>query len=348
MMGGYIKESKLINESFECSYLNLSTSSKVNGIGRWSLLKLYRYVRILFSVIIHLVFLRTDVCYITIAAKGMAFYKDAFIAILFKVFRKKIIYHFHNKGVSLGSQKLMNRCLYRCIFRNSYAILLSSYLYGDVRTYFPENRVFVCPNGVPLLTERVDYFREKNKEVSLLFLSNMIESKGVMILLDTCKKLNERGLLFKCCFVGGEGDVDSTIFDRRVNELGLQSCVKYLGGKYGSEKTFEFLNADIFVFPTFYHYECFPLVLLEAMQFELPVVSTYEGGIVDIVDDGVTGFLVEQRNVDDLTDKVGLLITDHQLRKNMGSAGYSKYLSEYTLSVFEDRLRKIFLQVYNM
>lgn len=47
------------------------------------------------------------------------------------------------------------------------------------------------------------------------------------------------------------------------------------------------------MFPTYYHNECFPLVLLEAMQHGLPCISTNEGAISDIVDDGVTGYIVE-------------------------------------------------------
>ena len=47
---------------------------------------------------------------------------------------------------------------------------------------------------------------------------------------------------------------------------------------------------DVFVFPTFYHNECFPLVLLEAMQHHLPCISTTEGGIPGIIDDKETGY----------------------------------------------------------
>jgi glycosyltransferase involved in cell wall biosynthesis len=53
-----------------------------------------------------------------------------------------------------------------------------------------------------------------------------------------------------------------------------------------------FEKSHIFVFPTFYYYECFPLVLLEAMQHALPVISTDEGGIPDIAETGITGYIV--------------------------------------------------------
>ena len=63
-----------------------------------------------------------------------------------------------------------------------------------------------------------------------------------------------------------------------------------MGRKYGEEKERLFRESDIFVFPTYYDIECFPLVLLEAMQYGLPCVNTDEGGIRDIVvnDSGFT------------------------------------------------------------
>ena len=71
--------------------------------------------------------------------------------------------------------------------------------------------------------------------------------------------------------------------NQKINDLNLQEYVTYLGKKYGDYKYEIFQSSDIFVFPTFYHNECFPLVLLEAMMFGLPVISTSEGGIPDIV-----------------------------------------------------------------
>lgn len=100
-----------------------------------------------------------------------------------------------------------------------------------------------------------------------------------------------------------------------------------------------FLNAaDIFVFPTFYHNECFPLVLLEAMEHGVACISTTEGGIPDIIDNGKTGFLVPKHDVAALADKILLLLSNPDLRCNMGKAGRVKFEKEFTLNVFENRM----------
>lgn len=95
------------------------------------------------------------------------------------------------------------------------------------------------------------------------------------------------------------------------------------------------------LFPTFYHNECFPLVLLEAMEHGLPCISTTEGGIPGIVDDGKTGFLVPKHDVATLADKILLLLNDSVLRSNMGKVGREKFEKEFTLEVFEKRMTRI-------
>ena len=77
----------------------------------------------------------------------------------------------------------------------------------------------------------------------------------------------------------------------------------------------------------------------------LPVISTYEGGIKDIVETGRTGYLVEQRNVIDLANKLETLINNSNLRIQMGDAGRQKYEQEFTLEKFENRLNDILHRV---
>ena len=125
------------------------------------------------------------------------------------------------------------------------------------------------------------------------------------------------------------------MFNDMVKERNLQDSVQYIGKQYGKDKETCYANSDIFVFPTFYHNECFPLVLLEAMSYGLPCVSTNEGAIREIIDDGITGYIVEKNNPQILADKLELLIKDATLRQKMGNEGKKKFEENYTLEIFE-------------
>ena len=184
-----------------------------------------------------------------------------------------------------------------------------------------------------------------NQTIHILFFSNMMEEKGVWTLVDACKILKKKGVSFKCTFVGGWKDINEKVFNQKIASLGMQTEVAAVGAKYGDDKENYWLNADVFVFPTYYHNECFPLVLLEAMQHALPCISTKEGAIPDIIEDGVTGFIINSKNPNALAAKIIELVNDKDKRFAMGFNGYQKYKYQYTLSAFENRICNVLEQL---
>jgi glycosyltransferase involved in cell wall biosynthesis len=202
------------------------------------------------------------------------------------------MYHYTKRSKKNINLIGLNNWLYRFVFRNADVILLSKLLYQDIENFVPESRIHICPNGIEDMATKTDIDKKEiNGTTKLLFLSNLIESKGVFVLLEACALLKEKGLLFECDFIGGEADITETSFNEKLKQLNLDKQVHYIGKKYNEEKKKAFEEADIFVFPTYYSNECFPLVLLEAISHSLPVVSTLEGGIPDIIEDGVKWIL---------------------------------------------------------
>lgn len=142
-----------------------------------------------------------------------------------------------------------------------------------------------------------------------------------------------------CNFVGAEtNEIDAQHFLGEVQKRGLQQEVKYLGKRYGKEKEYLYRCSDIFVFPTYYYNECFPLVLLEAMQMHLPCISTTEGGISSIIRHGENGYLVERNNPTALANSIEKLLKNADLRKNMGENGWMRFKRDFTLEAFEKRM----------
>jgi len=343
MMGKFIKESSVINNFFDTDYINLSTSNNIKEVGKGGIGKIFSALTIMAKVSKALLSERYELCYMTLTAKGYGYYKDLMVVAILKLFRKKIIYHFHNKGAATRQQKMLDNLLYKFTFKNTKSILLSSLLYPDISKYVNREDVFFCANGIPELEINNAVKKRYNSlnTCKLLFLSNMVAEKGVLVLLNACKFLKENGTLFECHFVGAWADVSEDTFNQYVSKNNLSDCIFTHGKKYDQDKLKFYRSADIFVFPTFYHNECFPLVLLEAMQFGLPLVSTNEGGIAEIISDGVTGFIVPQKNPVELAIKLELLIKNPQLRLQMGTAGGKRFKDEFTLHHFENRLSSI-------
>lgn len=345
MVGQYIHDSELINGEFESHYINLTTAKNLQDIGKVGMRKLFDFFKLLKKIRKAVKNIKPQLVYVTPNACGGAFYKDFVVVEMLKHLGCKVIVHYHNKGVSTRQNRHLDNALYRRFFKNIKVILLSECLYEDVKKYVKKEDVFVCGNGIPDITnhstcpDTVASDHIDGKVPHVLFLSNLLISKGVVVLLDALKVLKEKGCCFVCDFVGGETvEMDAAMFHNEVAKRGLEEMVVYHGRKYGSDKE-AFLNtADIFVFPTFYHNECFPLVLLEAMQHRLPCVSTTEGGIPGIIDEGKTGFLIEKHDFHTLADKLEYFIEHPQESKRMGENGYRKFHDKFTLRKFEESM----------
>lgn len=346
MVSQYIKDSKLIKDSFDCDFVNLSTSRKMDEIGKRNIMKIFRFIGSYFSAFFKLLFNRYDLCYLAITCYGIGFLKDAPFVLLCKLFGRKVVIHQHNKGMNQCVEKQPYKWLYPIVYKNTKVILLSWNLYEDISKVVKREQVLICPNGIPKITESNNIKERDNLEPRLLFLSNLIESKGVYLLLDACKILKEKGYKFVCDYVGGETkEINRFVFEESVKSRKLDGYVVYHGPKYASEKNDCFINADIFVFPT-YH-ETFGLVNLEAMQFRLPIVTTNEGGIPDVVLDGINGFVCKRRDVDSIVKALERLLVDEDLRVKMGIEGYNLYKSKFTLNAFENNMNDIFNKILN-
>lgn len=351
MVGQYIQQSKFINGAFECDYINLSTSKQLSDIGRGRFSKLFAIIKLYFQVLSSVIKNRYDLCYLTINSKSPAFYKEIIIVFLLKIFRSNVVYHYHNKGIAEGQNNWLLNRLYCYQFRNSRAILLSTLLYSDVAKYLTKEKVYYCPNGIPVIPdmnfELLSSNRKAKAVTEILFLSNMMKEKGVYTLLEACKILSNKGVTFITWFIGSCLDINENDFNAFVFFNNLQENVFYGGAKYGDEKSVYFERADIFVFPTYYNNEVFPLVILEAMQYGLPIISTKEGAIPEIVEDSINGYIIPEKDPVILADKIELLINNPFLRQQMGAAGKEKFQNNYTISIWENNMFNILKEIAN-
>lgn len=335
-----IKESAVINRAFDCDYINSSTSRRIDEVNSFSLSKLFRHIAIFFEILWKLISRRYDLCYLAITCHGKGFIKDAPFVLLCKLFCKKIVIHQHNKGMASDVGRWPYRWLLPLVYKRCMVILLSWNLYPDISVIVPKENVHICPNGVASRTNGHQNGRSlDNNTPKILFLSNLIESKGVIVLLDALELLKKAGLLFSCDFIGGETkQIDKSRFMQEIKDRALEDCVVFHGQKTGIEKDEFFAKSDIFAFPTYYENECFPLVLLEAMSWKLPIVTTDEGGIPDIVANGVNGLICERKDPVSLANCIESLLTDEKLRKDMGLKGYERYCQMFTSEAFEARM----------
>lgn len=123
--------------------------------------------------------------------------------------------------------------------------------------------------------------------------------KGYDYALQTCKILKEKNILFHYTIIGGAGDEELQFL---IADLDLQECVSLIG-RIPQEEVFKRMqNASLLLLPSVA--EGIPNVVVEAMALGLPVVSTNCGGVPELIEDGVEGWLVPVRNPQAMADVV--------------------------------------------
>lgn len=335
MVSRCISQIAELQETYRCDYVNLSPSRSLTEIGKCGFSKIGRLLGALGKTFWYVLTRRYDMVYLAITCHGGAFLKDSLFVFISKLFCKKILIHQHNKGMSGCAHRFPYKFLLPLAYRNTRVMLLSRHLYPDIAPVVAEEQICICPNGMP---EKWDAGKSRvaTEVPHILFLSNLIESKGCLDLLRACRLLKERGCVFKCDFVGAETKtITRTYFEQLVHELSLDDAVIYHGPKYGEQKE-EFLqSAAVLAFPTYYSNETFGLVLLEAMQYRLPVVTTREGGIPDVVAYDETGLCCQAQHPESLADALEILLRDEKKRQEMGKKGYERFHQYFTQAHFE-------------
>ena len=173
-----------------------------------------------------------------------------------------------------------------------------------------------------------------------LTISNLNISKGIFTLLDACVLLKNKGFSYHLHMIGAEtAEISAGRFFQEFSRRELQNHVTYHGRQYNQDKENRFSEAEALVHPTLN--DCFPLVLLEAMQHSLPVISTPVGAIPDMVTDGDNGFLVPENNPEALAEAMEKLILNPKLARDMGMRGHERFMKNYTAHQFETNLLNI-------
>ncbi len=129
---------------------------------------------------------------------------------------------------------------------------------------------------------------------------------------------------------------------RLVTELALEDYFIFTGFRKDVRPSLK--DFDVFVIPSNYP-DPFPRSVIEAMSFALPVIGFRVGGIVESVEDGVTGILNESGSTEDMGNAILKLIQDVELRKSMGIAGRERVKSNFSADVIANKIEKQILEV---
>jgi len=337
-------DSKLLRESFDIKVQPLSFATSVNDIGKLSFIKIFKSICYALALIRNVLRFKPDLAYFTITPTGCAFYRDVIFVSILKLFSIRIIYHLRGIGIKKSaSRNKLNTIVYNFVFNKAIVVCLSKSHLKDIEG-LPYAAHYVVHNGIKIEVNP-DWPIVNNDVFKFLFLSNFVKSKGIFEVIEAVRILSATRKDFRVLMVGAEVDVKNSELIEHIRVLGLENIIEISGPRYGEEKYLTLHHCDALVFPTYYPFEVFPGVILEAMQCGKAVISTHHGVIEDIIDEGETGMLVQPKNVDQLAERMNNFLSQKDQTKLMGQSGKEKFFREYTLKHFETNMKQMFEQV---
>ena len=162
--------------------------------------------------------------------------------------------------------------------------------------------------------------------------------KGVYDILEAAKRIKSDNIRF---YLYGDGDIES--FKRLILKYNLENKVFLLGWASGKDKEQVFKCADIYILPSYN--EGLPVSVLEAISYGLPVISTPVGGIPEIVQDKVNGFLIEPGDYYSLAEKIEILANDKELRYKMGRESFRIAKEKFDIAIISLQLKNLYKEL---
>ena len=297
-------------EQYVFEEFNFVTISRKSNI--WNNIALF--IRGLFNFLFTLLFKRKIKIVHIHTSQRRSFVRSNVFMTLAKVFKKKLVLHIHGGGFRdyyYEKPDFVTRCLKKCdvivVLSEEWKNFLKSVGFDSV----------VVEN---IITEPVMREVPEDDKVHLLFLGLITKLKGIYDLVEVIAEHKDEFRGKMLLHVGGNGEVD--VLKKKIKDLEVEELVKFEGW-VSKDKKIELMNkCKVFILPSYV--EGLPLSILEAMSYNMAIISTRVGGIPSIVEDQINGLLFEPGDKDSIYSSVKLLVFNKQLLLSMSKDNSQK------------------------
>ncbi len=252
------------------------------------------------------------------------------------IYRKKIILHFH----AFSPDSTLNgrlSILYRWMFNHADSIVvLSGYWRREVEKLIgTTNKIKIIFNPCPAV--KLSQFE---KEKYILFAGTMNERKGYADLIAAFARIAAQHLDWKLVFAGNGELLNAQSL---AAKFGIVSQVQLIGWISGSQKNEVFSKASVFCLPSYA--EGFPMAVLDAWAYGLPVVCTPVGGLPEIVQDGENALMFDYGDIAVLSEKLDLIIRDSVLRSAISAKSAEMAHTIFDLQVIGRQVGELYKEL---
>jgi glycosyltransferase involved in cell wall biosynthesis len=301
------------------------------------------------------------IIYLSPARSNLGYLRNFIIILYASFFNNKIVMHYHCGDYDnfLASSNFFVKKTSFYIFKKvAYHIFLSKRLLGNFsKLKLEESKIIIIPNSITSSEPKSDSgFTQLCSVYKIVFMSNLLPSKGYMLLLEALDLLVNKYNIqnVRCDFYGEFLSEDTRSvkdlkrgFEEYIRQNKLSDFVKYNGIVNGVIKQNVLSNSQIFVLPTHYPVEAQPLSVLEALSNNLLVIATEFRAIPDMITDGVTGVLLKSNSADCLAVKIMSVLSNPEEYARIAKAGQKHFYDNFSNTIFDKNI-KMFFEKFNV
>jgi glycosyltransferase involved in cell wall biosynthesis len=312
--------------------------------------KITAFVGLLFQMFFKLISKKYHV-YHTLSQSQEGFIRDFPIVFLSKLLGHKVIVHIHggNYDGFYQSQNTTFQSLIRKMLMMADTVIVLSESLIKMLDFEPKlsQKIKVVPNGLPWSWKGNTLIKKqlptnKQESIKLIFLSNLIESKGYLDVLEASEILTNRfGYNIEIDFCGEFIHYDDAqrfkniadakaYFFNFIQEYNLTQNIHYQGVIEEKLKQNLLQKAHFFVLPTHYKNEGQPISIIEAMANQCVVLTTDYRGISEMIKHHESGIFVDFNHPEQIAEQIEYLIENPLEYQRISENGYRKYLENYT------------------
>lgn len=319
---------------FHVDSINTSLDHFDEKVGAFSFHKLFFNLK--FNVAAFKV-LFNDIIYLTPGQTFFGIAKYTVFILLATLLGKEIVIHVHGNhmGTAYRSLKGWKRSYFKWLLsKTKKGIVLSQSLRANLTPFISENAIYELYNfAEDYLFEGIQ--PQKTEKLRVIYLSNLMEEKGILVLLDALNRLEAAGIPYEAKIAG---NIDKTNEQLIKDKLAQLKHTSYVGVVNGSEKKDFLVWGNTFVLPTFYTMEGQPISILEAMATQNVIVTTAHAGIPDVIQDKIHGFFTEKQKDISVYECLVYLHENLDAVQNIGAANQKYFLENFTRKQFQSNL----------
>ncbi len=306
--------------------------------------RIFRHLTIAINVVKEIKKNKIDILHFQGSSHDLSFMGNWLSILAAKILGVKVLWHIHDdlsdKKVMFPGKSFISRRIFKLLSRSADVVAtLSSKSKKIVENLNEKIKVAVIPPCINISSKNKIQFEQNN--FSVLYVGWLIKDKGIFDLIKIAKILHDRKIDVRFSVLGtGMSEIETNKVITKIEELELQDIIYLKGVVIGEEKEKYYQNSTVFISPTYW--DAFPLVILEAMAFGLPIITTKVGGIPEIIGEEGKAIFHEPGDIEGMVNSIILLKENAHLCEEMEEKNKNRFENNFHIEKIASKTLAIY------